>query len=396
MAIKTVFGRDITNGEYFTDEMIQSYNDIFYSQTSEGMLWTDESTGNTLVYFKEKPHNQFVLGFVITTEGELYQIGVAKPYLIEKGELFQEIHKNGIANMKGVVDTPEEPIVNPEPVEPIDPVEPTRIVLNVARDIAMSDIFTHEEKVYFFNETKYENTDIGDIEIRIYFNQEFNTYLELWLSEEPVVEPEPIEPEVPLDPEPSKPYGNEILEDIITINRPNPVAVGEWLGFENADWEVVEAVNDVLFIAKKAGEENYRAFRIDFSEPVTTEPIEEIKLNGTVINPNMIEDPEIRENLKDLITKLEKLSFIKENGIDTYQVIEFGVEVNILKATNYFVVGETGTIVAKKFNFDIPGDLLMITAMLENNFAEFVQAHAPIEVEEPVDHLVSIEDEITY
>ena len=49
MAIKTVFGRDITNGEYFTDKMIQSYNDVFNSPTSEGMLWTDESTGNTLV-----------------------------------------------------------------------------------------------------------------------------------------------------------------------------------------------------------------------------------------------------------------------------------------------------------------------------------------------------------
>lgn len=395
MAIKTVFGRDITNGEYFTDEMIQSYNDVFYSQTSEGMLWTDESTGNTLVYFKEKPHNQFVLGFVITAEGELYQIGVAKPYVIEKGEIFQDIHKNGIANM---IPVETEVPVDPEPVEPIDPIEPTRIVVNVARDIAMSDIFTHEEKVYFFNETKYENTDIGDIEIRVYFNKEFNTYLELWLTEEPVVEPEPTEPEVPVDPEPSKPYGDEILEDIITINRPNPVALGEWLGFENTDWEVVEVVNDVLFIAKKAGEENYRAFRTDYSIPVEPEaPVEEIKLNGTVINPNMIEDLEIRENLKDLIAKLEKLSFRKEKGIDIYQVIEFGVEVNILKATNYFVVGETGTIVAKKFNFDLPGDLIMITAMLENDIAEFVQAHAPIEVpEEPVDHLVSIEEEITY
>lgn len=394
MEIKSVFGRDITNGEYFTDEMIQSYNDVFYSQTSEGMLWTDESTGNTLVYFKEKPHNQFVLGFVITTEGELYQIGVAKPYVIEKGELFQEIHKNGIANMKGVVDTPEEPVVDPEPVEPIDPIEPTKIVVNVARDTAMSDVFTYEDKVYFFNETKYESTDLGDIEIRVYFNQEFNTYLELWLTEEPVVEP--TEPEVPVDPEPSKPYGDEILEDIITINRPNPVAVGEWIGFENADWEVVEVVNDVLFIAKKAGEEIYRAFRLDFSEPVTPEPVEEIKLNGIVINPEKITDEEIRENLVDLISKLEKLSFRKEKGIDIYQVIEYGVELNILKATNYFVVGETGAIVAKKFNFDLPGDLIMITAMLENDIAEFVQAHAPIEVEEPVDHLVSIEDEITY
>ena len=120
-----LLGREIKNVDDFTLEMIESYNEALTEDGDEGsdegvQIWKAPN-GDELIYYKEAPYKQWRVAFVITSEGNLYQFGIVKPYKLNNvGDTLQDIHKeSGVFPIAPVTD-PE--VTDPEVPEVTDPV----------------------------------------------------------------------------------------------------------------------------------------------------------------------------------------------------------------------------------------------------------------------------------
>ncbi len=119
-----LLGREIKNVDDFTLEMIESYNEALTEDGEEGsdqgvQIWKAPN-GDELIYYKEAPYKQWRVAFVITSEGNLYQFGIVKPYKLNNvGDTLQDIHKeSGVFPIAPVTD----PVTDPEVPEVTDPV----------------------------------------------------------------------------------------------------------------------------------------------------------------------------------------------------------------------------------------------------------------------------------
>ena len=121
-----LLGREIKNVDDFTLEMIESYNEALTEDGDEGVQIWKAPNGDELIYYKEAPYKQWRAAFVITSEGNLYQFGIVKPYKLNNvGDTLQDIHKeSGVFPIAPVTD----PVTDPEVVDPVTdpevPVEP--------------------------------------------------------------------------------------------------------------------------------------------------------------------------------------------------------------------------------------------------------------------------------
>ena len=153
-----LLGREIKNVDDFTLEMIESYNEALTEDGEEGsdqgvQIWKAPN-GDELIYYKEAPYKQWRVAFVITSEGNLYQFGIVKPYKLNNvGDTLQDIHKESgvfpIAPVTDPVTDPEvpevtDPVTDPEvPVEPeiVDPEVTDPEVVNPNIDLSINGLY---------------------------------------------------------------------------------------------------------------------------------------------------------------------------------------------------------------------------------------------------------------
>ena len=112
--ITSFFGVKIKNGAHFSDATEKAFEMIF--ERYEGVKIDVPDSTTTLFYYKDPRFGQHVLAYYIN-EGNLYQVGVTKPYdIVPDANSFEGIHAAAIEAVKGTLVTEEEPKVE----EPAD------------------------------------------------------------------------------------------------------------------------------------------------------------------------------------------------------------------------------------------------------------------------------------
>lgn len=114
--ITSFFGVKIKNGAHFSDATEKAFELLF--EKFEGVKIDVPDSTTTLFYYKDPRFGQHVLAYYIN-EGNLYQVGVTKPYdIVPDASSFEGIHAAAIEAVKGTLVTEEEPKVQEPEVKP--------------------------------------------------------------------------------------------------------------------------------------------------------------------------------------------------------------------------------------------------------------------------------------
>lgn len=315
-----LLGKDVKLTPELTPEIVESINNAFYAETAAGQSFIAPN-GDTLFYYKEAPYFEYRLAFVITANGDFYQFGLVKPYVITPADSIESTHKNACV-FKGDVPSPEKPhddeahntdpdheviiddpdAVNPEPkpeppvdktpepeepiVDPEEPTEPTEPDVPaepVEPEVPEEPVepTNPEEELTFVNNgdgtftdnngVVYEGISMSDENTWILYNPQAGMEIMVPLSRirplepevpsepEPTTPEEPVEPSEPVDEEPTTP--SEEYEEV------------EWNGgdiFEDKNgnvWMVINRNDSGLVLGKNdAGEEKW--FKLKEQAPV--------------------------------------------------------------------------------------------------------------------------------
>ena len=249
--ITNFFGVLVKNGANFPDNTEEAFKIIY--DRFEGVRVDVPETDLSLFYYKDPRFGQHVLAYYLE-DGNLYQIGVTKPYALNaEGSTFNEIHVEGLGKLKKEEEKPEpETPAEPkpedpkeEPKEPEKPEEPKEEELpeaNRGEDVFVRDgkyfvkrfdengnaveIFVKKAPNAFDAETGEmtleeapEGEEIFSVDGRYYYIDKVADRIiyvkEPKKAEEPKEEPtpeepkpdepKPDEPEVPVEPNPSEP-----------------------------------------------------------------------------------------------------------------------------------------------------------------------------------------------
>lgn len=249
--ITNFFGVLVKNGANFPDNTEEAFKIIY--DRFEGVRVDVPETDLSLFYYKDPRFGQHVLAYYLE-DGNLYQIGVTKPYALNaEGSTFNEIHAEGLGKLKKEEEKPEpETPAEPkpedpkeEPKEPEKPEEPKEEELpeaNRGEDVFVRDgkyfvkrfdengnaveIFVKKAPNAFDAETGEmtleeapEGEEIFSVDGRYYYIDKVADRIiyvkEPKKAEEPKEEPtpeepkpdepKPDEPEVPAEPNPSEP-----------------------------------------------------------------------------------------------------------------------------------------------------------------------------------------------
>lgn len=249
--ITNFFGVLVKNGATFPDNTEEAFKIIY--DRFEGVRVDVPETDLSLFYYKDPRFGQHVLAYYLE-DGNLYQIGVTKPYALNaEGSTFNEIHAEGLGKLKKEEEKPEpETPAEPkpedpkeEPKEPEKPEEPKEEELpeaNRGEDVFVRDgkyfvkrfdengnaveIFVKKAPNAFDAETGEmtleeapEGEEIFSVDGRYYYIDKVADRIiyvkepkkadepkEEPTPEEPKPdEPKPEEPEVPAEPNPSEP-----------------------------------------------------------------------------------------------------------------------------------------------------------------------------------------------
>lgn len=118
--ITNFFGVLVKNGANFPDNTEEAFKIIY--DRFEGVRVDVPETDLSLFYYKDPRFGQHVLAYYLE-DGNLYQIGVTKPYALNaEGSTFNEIHAEGLGKLKKEEEKPE-PETPAEPEKPENPVE---------------------------------------------------------------------------------------------------------------------------------------------------------------------------------------------------------------------------------------------------------------------------------
>lgn len=140
--ITSFFGVKIKNGVHFSDNTEKAFELLF--EKFEGVKIDVPDSTTTLFYYKDPRFGQHVLAYYIN-EGNLYQVGVTKPYdIVPDANSFEGIHAAAIEAVKGTLVTEEEPKAE-EPKEET-PAEPENEALVDALD--GEEVFTQNGRYW--------------------------------------------------------------------------------------------------------------------------------------------------------------------------------------------------------------------------------------------------------
>ena len=124
--ITNFFGVLVKNGANFPDNTEEAFKIIY--DRFEGVRVDVPETDLSLFYYKDPRFGQHVLAYYLE-DGYLYQIGVTKPYALNaEGSTFNEIHAEGLGQLKKEEEKPEpETPAEPKPEDPKEePKEPEK------------------------------------------------------------------------------------------------------------------------------------------------------------------------------------------------------------------------------------------------------------------------------
>lgn len=124
--ITNFFGVLVKNGANFPDNTEEAFKIIY--DRFEGVRVDVPETDLSLFYYKDPRFGQHVLAYYLE-DGNLYQIGVTKPYALNaEGHTFNEIHAEGLGKLKKEEEKPEpETPAEPKPEDPKEePKEPKK------------------------------------------------------------------------------------------------------------------------------------------------------------------------------------------------------------------------------------------------------------------------------
>lgn len=124
--ITNFFGVLVKNGANFPDNTEEAFKIIY--DRFEGVRVDVPETDLSLFYYKDPRFGQHVLAYYLE-DGNLYQIGVTKPYALNaEGSTFNEIHAEGLGQLKKEEEKPEpETPAEPKPEDPKEePKEPEK------------------------------------------------------------------------------------------------------------------------------------------------------------------------------------------------------------------------------------------------------------------------------
>ena len=124
--ITNFFGVLVKNGANFPDNTEEAFKIIY--DRFEGVRVDVPETDFSLFYYKDPRFGQHVLAYYLE-DGNLYQIGVTKPYALNaEGSTFNEIHAEGLGKLKKEEEKPEpETPAEPKPEDPKEePKEPEK------------------------------------------------------------------------------------------------------------------------------------------------------------------------------------------------------------------------------------------------------------------------------
>ena len=114
--ITSFFGVKIKNGAHFSDATEKAFELLF--EKFEGVKIDVPDSTTTLFYYKDPRFGQHVLAYYIN-EGNLYQVGVTKPYdIVPDANSFEAIHAAAIESVKDTLVTEEEPKATEPAVTP--------------------------------------------------------------------------------------------------------------------------------------------------------------------------------------------------------------------------------------------------------------------------------------
>lgn len=110
--ITSFFGVKIKNGVHFSDNSEKAFELLF--EKFEGVKIDVPDSTTTLFYYKDPRFGQHVLAYYIN-EGNLYQVGVTKPYdIVPDANSFEGIHAAAIEAVRGTL-VADEPAKDQEP-----------------------------------------------------------------------------------------------------------------------------------------------------------------------------------------------------------------------------------------------------------------------------------------
>lgn len=147
--ITNFFGVLVKNGANFPDNTEEAFKIIY--DRFEGVRVDVPETDLSLFYYKDPKFGQHVLAYYLE-DGNLYQIGVTKPYALNaEGYTFNEIHAEGLGKLKKEEEKPEpETPAEPKPEDPKEELpttdEPTKEVEEPKEPEAPKDETPKEEK----------------------------------------------------------------------------------------------------------------------------------------------------------------------------------------------------------------------------------------------------------
>ena len=124
--ITNFFGVLVKNGANFPDNTEEAFKIIY--DRFEGVRVDVPETDLSLFYYKDPRFGQHVLAYYLE-DGYLYQVGVTKPYALNaEGSTFNEIHAEGLGQLKKEEEKPEpETPAEPKPEDPKEePKEPEK------------------------------------------------------------------------------------------------------------------------------------------------------------------------------------------------------------------------------------------------------------------------------
>lgn len=124
--ITNFFGVLVKNGANFPDNTEEAFKIIY--DRFEGVRVDVPETDLSLFYYKDPRFGQHVLAYYLE-DGNLYQIGVTNPYALNaEGSTFNEIHAEGLGQLKKEEEKPEpETPAEPKPEDPKEePKEPEK------------------------------------------------------------------------------------------------------------------------------------------------------------------------------------------------------------------------------------------------------------------------------
>lgn len=124
--ITNFFGVLVKNGANFPDNTEEAFKIIY--DRFEGVRVDVPETDLSLFYYKDPKFGQHVLAYYLE-DGNLYQIGVTNPYALNaEGSTFNEIHAEGLGQLKKEEKKPEpETPAEPKPEDPKEePKEPEK------------------------------------------------------------------------------------------------------------------------------------------------------------------------------------------------------------------------------------------------------------------------------